>query len=547
MIKLLVLISILFSGIVSCGGGGGSGNTGGSSSTSVSISTNQLTFTADVTDATPAQQNISGTIAGANSNIRIDVIITGTAIASATFALTGGDNGQLTVTPESPSVLGAGTYTATITIYVCTDLANSCVGNSSQIPGSPKVVNVTYTVTASIVVSSCSPATGDSTQDADGSTIYTKSHLLGSPTPIYRLFTPRQLADNSAVTLDYMVHEPAATPKGVMVLISGGGLRARIQGTDGSQPTNSSGNFLVRSANRYQAAGYRVITIDRPSDSVNTNNADSTITFGAYGDSRAGVNIDRYRHSMQHAVDIASILKRENTEGYNVIISGTSRGSISAAAMNTLVAGIAMSSPLTSAPTSVPFAGYPVGSTALPLSRIKRSSHIMLHTNDTCSVTLPANSRNLFNDLNTAGISVAGNEVSGGFQDTIRNDVCGAFDFHGFNGIETCAVAKETAWANNLISGLATNNAPIANSQIVGLGNPVTLTASDADGDSLNFAVPYATTSLGGTVTTDNNGTVTYTAPVGVDGTIDTFAFIVTDGKGGVSTAVVSITLPALS
>ncbi len=39
---------------------------------------------------------------------------------------------------------------------------------------------------------------------------------------------------------------------------------------------------------------------------------------------------------------------------------------------------------------------------------------------------------------------------------------------------------------------------------------------------------------------------VTYTQPVGIAGTIDTFAFTVTDGKGGVSTAVISITLPAL-
>ena len=69
------------------------------------------------------------------------------------------------------------------------------------------------------------------------------------------------------------------------------------------------------------------------------------------------------------------------------------------------------------------------------------------------------------------------------------------------------------------------------------------LTATDADIDSLTYAIPYTTTSLGGSVSTDTSGNVTYTAPVGASGAVDTFAFTVTDGNGGVSTAVISITL----
>lgn len=389
---------------------------------------------------------------------------------------------------------------------------SACGGGSSSDPRQ-----------SNLVVSACSAALGDGIYDSSepNSTLYTKSHLQGTPTkPVYHVFNTRNLADDSVVTLDYMVHD-TTTPKGIIVLIAGGGLQASIVGMEGMQPTNSSGNFVVRSAHRYQAAGYRVITIDRPSDATGNN-----------------VAIDTYRHSMQHAVDIANILKRENTQGYNVIISGTSRGSISAAAMNTLVAGIAMSSPLTSG------AGYPVGSTDLPLSRIKRPSHILLHTSDTCAVTLPADSRDLFNDLETAGVKVAGNEVIGGFPGDGSN-ACGAFDFHGFNGIETCAVEKETTWANGVMSDLASNSTPVANNLSVNEGVDITLTATDADVDSLNYAVPYATTSLGGAVATDASGAVTYTRPEGlIVATTDTFAFSVTDGKGGVSTAVVSISLP---
>ena len=383
-----------------------------------------------------------------------------------------------------------------------------------------------------ITVSACSYVVGDNIYDNTDpnlkySTIYTKSHNLGTPKPVYHIFNTRKLADNSDVTLDYMVHD-YNSPKGVIILIAGGNLRARIQGVEGQQPTNSSGNFVVRSAHRYQAAGYRVITIDRPLDAVKE----------AYGGT-TGVDIDKYRNSMQHAVDIANILKRENIEGYDVIISGTSRGTISASAMNTLAAGIAMSSPLTSG------LGFPVGSNSLPLSRIKRPTHIMLHSNDTCSVTLPADSRTLFNNLDTAGIKVVGDEVLGGFRDDGANaNVCGAFDYHGYNGIETCAVQKETIWANNLITGFAGNKAPIANNQTIALGNAITLTATDANGDILKYAVPYGTTSLGGTVVTDSAGSVTYTKPIGVTATTDSFAFTVTDGNGGVSTAVISITLP---
>lgn len=413
-------------------------------------------------------------------------------------------------------------------------LVAACGGGSDNPPADPPPPPP-----PSIVVSSCNSVAGDNTQNIDGSTSFTKSHLIGSP--IYKLITTRKLTDNSDVTLDYMVHEPSTTPKGVIVLIAGGNLRARIQDTNNDAvPDNSSGNFVVRSAHRYQANGYRVITIDRPSDSVNI----SAAIFGAYGDSNVAINIDRYRHSMQHAVDIANILKLENTEGYNVIISGTSRGSISATAMNTLVTGIAMSSPLTSAPSTGGYVGYPIGSADLPLNLIKRPSHILLHSNDTCAYTLPADSRTLFNDLNTAGVDTKGNEVSGGFQDTVKNDVCGAFDFHGFNGIETCAVEKETKWADSIMADLASNSAPKANNLAVNEGDAITLTATDDNSDSLEYAVPYALTSLGGTVATDTSGAVTYTKPVGVTGTIDTFAYTVTDGNGGVSTAVVSITIP---
>jgi len=378
-----------------------------------------------------------------------------------------------------------------------------------------------------ITVTDCSPVAGDSTQNMDGSTNFTKSYLLG--TPVYRIVTSRQLSDTTEVTVDYMVHEPTGTPTGIVMLFAGGGLDAGIEGTvDGDSPTNSKGNFLVRSAHRYQALGYRVITIDRPSDYAN---------YGPFN-----VDMDNYRNSMKHAVDIATILQRENTEDYNVIFSGTSRGSISVAANNTLAAGIAMSSSLTSRPAGST-TGSPVGSAELPLSVIQRESHVLLHSLDGCEYTTPADSRALYEALYAQGTGAVANEVTGGFQDTTRNDVCGAFDYHGYVGIEMCAVTKETVWMDNLINGLGSNSPPVADNQSVNQGDTITLTATDADVDTLTFAVPYASSSLGGSVSTDANGNVSYTPPVGANGAIDKFAFTVTDGNGGVSTGVVSIQL----
>jgi len=425
--------------------------------------------------------------------------------------------------------IDGGAYSAAVSPHSLTGLSNGAhsfsvraIDSAGNVDPNPAVYNWTVTLAPTIAISTCTPAAGDSTQNPDGSASFTRSHTVGSPT--YHIVTPRQLADGTDVTMKYMVHEPAGIPKGMIVLIAGGALTAYITGVnDGESPTGSGGNFLVRSAHRYQSNGYRVITIDQPSDAT---------SYGAFAS-----DLDAYRNSMNHAVDIATIIQRENADSLNVIISGTSRGGISAAALNTLAAGIAMSSPVSVG------AGQPVNSTYLPLTRIVRPSHLLIHTNDTCGVTLPSYSYDVFDGLVAQGNSVSGNEVDGGFRDTVRNDVCGAFDYHGFLGIETCAVSKETEWADSLVASLGSNTPPVANNLNVALGDPIVLTATDADGQTLSYAIPFANSVLGGTVSTDTAGNVTYTPPAGLTGIVDTFAFTVTDGVGGVDTAVVSVTL----
>ena len=62
----------------------------------------------------------------------------------------------------------------------------------------------------------------------------------------------------------------------------------------------------------------------------------------------------------------------------------------------------------------------------------------------------------------------------------------------------------------------------------------------DADGDTLSYSLPYAATSLGGSVSLAGS-VVTYTPPAGLSQRTDHFVYVATDGKGGVDATVVAV------
>lgn len=411
-----------------------------------------------------------------------------------------------------------------VTLFVIAAVAAGCGGGSDGASGGGG---------SPFTESACSYTSGDSTQNNDGSASWVPSHTEGAST-YHTIGQVRQKQDGADVGIDYMVHAPNGTPKGVVVLIAGGPLNAGIEGTgDGGTVTASRGNFLVRSAHRFASRGYRAITIDRPDDYADYGNIDSYSYL-----------YDAYRNSMAHAVDLATVIRRENAENFDVVIAGTSRGAISAAANNALVAGVALSSPVTRSSSG----GSPVGSANLPVSAIQRPAHILIHQNDGCWATTPQSSRTLFSDLRDAGVEVAGDEVSGGFRDTVRDNPCKAFDYHGFTGIEMCAVTKTTDWSDALLSSLSANEPPRGTNQTLTVaagssGNSVTLAASDDDMDTLSFSLPYTNTPLGGSVTTTADGSASYEAPAGISGTTDRFVFVVEDDKGGVGFGVVTVNL----
>src|SRR5215831_11435062 len=129
--------------LAACGGGAGGG--GGSSGPSMSVSTTSVTFVAVQNGATPASQQVGVSVTG---TVFGGIDSTAGNFFSASFSITGQTTGVITVTPSAPT-LAPGTYTGSITFRGCGD--QFC--NTGDVPGSPKVINVSYTIQAPVGLS----------------------------------------------------------------------------------------------------------------------------------------------------------------------------------------------------------------------------------------------------------------------------------------------------------------------------------------------------------------------------------------------------------
>ena len=144
-IQLRVFLIVFFSLVISaCGGGGGGGS---APQDNFSVSSTQVDFAADIDASAPASQTITGTINNINTAVRVDIVINGTTINAADFAFVGSNGGQLTISVKQPDELGVGLHTDEIRVYACTDFFD-CSTSTNQISGSPKTINVSYSVTA---------------------------------------------------------------------------------------------------------------------------------------------------------------------------------------------------------------------------------------------------------------------------------------------------------------------------------------------------------------------------------------------------------------
>jgi len=130
---ILALSTSLF---LACGGGG----TPVAPVPVFTMAARSVTFNAATTDATPPAQTVLGSIVNATSTVTLTVSFTNTGIADAEVMLVpGSTTGSLIITPRSPSSLGPGTFTDTITI--------TASQGGQPIQGSPQSIAVTYLVT----------------------------------------------------------------------------------------------------------------------------------------------------------------------------------------------------------------------------------------------------------------------------------------------------------------------------------------------------------------------------------------------------------------
>ena len=125
--------------LAACGGGGGGG--GSRTVGNFTISTNAVTFDAEVGGPSPATATVTGSITGVDGTVFLTVMLTSNGIANASVAVTGETTGALTIFPKHPAQLGAGTFNDTVTVSACLD-----AGCARPVGGSPKTINVTYNV-----------------------------------------------------------------------------------------------------------------------------------------------------------------------------------------------------------------------------------------------------------------------------------------------------------------------------------------------------------------------------------------------------------------
>ena len=225
------------------------------------------------------------------------------------------------------------------------------------------------------------------------------------------------------VTQKYLLLEPEAEPKAIVLLFAGGkGALNLGKGMFGNSIGWGKRNFLIRSRKQFAGQGFIVVTVDAPSDKQGKN--------GMYYE---------FRTSDDHVQDIDTVIEtlKQNNE-LPVWLIGTSRGTESAAyiGMNSRqkLAGIVLTSSMTEEN------GKGLAVTELPLSRVNIPVLITHHKDDGCKWTTPDGAGSIKNLL-TSAPKVELKLFEGGYE---QGKPCKAMSHHGYLGIEN-EVIKEIA------------------------------------------------------------------------------------------------------
>jgi hypothetical protein len=234
-------------------------------------------------------------------------------------------------------------------------------------------------------------------------------------------------ADAEAVTIDtsfivrtppVRLDKPARAARASVVLMTGGDGLLSLDAT--GTIINSTGNFLIRSADLFLRHGINVMMADA-------------------APAHPGGLSAATRLSATHAAELQGFINAAfNRWGRPVWVVGTSNGSIStvtAGGFQPALAGL-RGVVLTSPVTQLPFANQPTFN--LYVSRITVPALAVWHRDNHCAFSPPAGSAVLFSAIPSA------DKASHSFEHghSVATDPCGAFSEHGYAGIEEEVVEK---------------------------------------------------------------------------------------------------------
>ncbi len=231
-----------------------------------------------------------------------------------------------------------------------------------------------------------------------------------------------RLPTRPGVMQPFYMMTPAGPPVASVILFTGGpGLLSSDR-----KPVLSGKNFLIRSRDKFAAAGFLVASVDAPSDHPE--------------------GLDLFRSSAEHAQDIAAVIAYLRQKGpVPVWLVGTSLGTISAANVAARLKtggpdGLVLTSSIVAAASKRRVG--PIQS-AVDVAQVTIPTLFVHNREDACPVCPFAAVPSLMEGFTHAPkkelIAVSGGSPPEG-------DVCGPFARHGYIGIEDAVVAKIAGW-----------------------------------------------------------------------------------------------------
>ncbi|MGH8713321.1 MAG: alpha/beta hydrolase [Casimicrobiaceae bacterium] len=230
------------------------------------------------------------------------------------------------------------------------------------------------------------------------------------------------ISTRNGVTLSYLLdQDTTAAPKVVVISFVGGlgaiNLEKRAQ--KGPVKFGPGANFLVRIRDQMTDADIADVIVDSPSDQL-----------------PRGMS-DNFRLGQDHAADIRALIGdlKQRFPGARIFLLGTSRGTISAAALGAslgnLVQGVVLTSTVTNADrTGAALSGFDFGSIKVPVLLVH-------HRDDGCRTSPYAGAQRLAKRFPLVS-------VSGG--DPPQSDPCEAMASHGYLGREAPTAQAIRNW-----------------------------------------------------------------------------------------------------